>query len=52
MVHTVDLCFFRYPAVLAVERHRYSGFQIPLPLFSLLPLHDHNAFKCTETQEL
>ncbi len=44
MVHLVNFFLFRHPAVLTVERQRYFGFQVPLPLFLLLTRHHHNAF--------
>jgi len=43
MVYLVNFSLFRHPAVVAVERLRYFGFQNPLPLLlPLLRLH-HNA---------
>jgi hypothetical protein len=44
MVHFVNFALFRHPAILAVERHRYFGFQIPLLLFLPLLRRRHHAF--------
>ena len=42
MVDLINLALFGHPAVLAVERHRYFGFQTPLPLFLPLLRHCHS----------